>query len=1543
MVEVLRGTTNDVYGGGYAGPVLEKAAVTLKSGTVKGSVYGGGHSADAKVTHVTLSGGEVQTVTTGENEQQTTTGGSVYGGGFKGAVEQSNVTLSGTTIHDDVYGGGFEGKANGVLAETTAYNTNVTLKSGTVKGSVYGGGEGVEAASGKTHVVIEGDNGLNVVNVFGGGNAGAVTETLVTQTGNTVGGCIYGGGNVAATDRTTVKLIDGVVDKSVFGGGYEGTVTAETETFNTVVEMAGGTVNGSVYGGGEGEEATTGKAGVKLTGGTVNGSIYGGGYAAKTTATDVQVTDQQSSSIVIVAGDVFGGGEGKTATVTNATNVDVNLKYVFTAEESAVTVTDQSVQSGQITTQITEAAGPFSKINGSVYGGGDLGQVGVGTINVSSNSANIQTPGTVKVTVNSGHIKGSVFGGGNGEPPENESFEISMGAVFGSTETNIYGGRVETNVYGGGKQSRLFAVSTPTSGMAAVVNIQEQDKPIAIEGSVFGGGDRGSSVNTNASVPTTIGDVEVNITGGNSGDSRIYFVNGGVYGDGNLCLVQGRRVVNMTNFTLPQTSNSTDAIKLKTFYSLQRADEVNLSNTDIVLLGAVDLVAEGDSTIYSINRVGELNLNGGSTVKLSGIVKYLEAINSDYTSSGFTPDRHYIELGYNGENGYEGHGWTSNNNVYQGLTSSECETYIRSDAAKKNTVCVANGLYLEVRKSTGGYGPVKGLFTLQLLHANAGEGGGFVYADIATSTGDFICETKTAYKYTAVKNPDENQIGNYFTRQPGKGYIKAESFVEGTIYFTRTESDAYMPVVDNVGGQAVIIDEETTQFQYYYWYINGATIYYDVNLTGYIGAAEETFEKDSVIPRHEEDKLNYLLFDLRVDEKLEAALTGDKKCYELVQRKDNLVNQQIAIEVMLGDESLGFLANEVKEGEYVWGLKKSDSANLATGYRGYTAIMNQNTLTSSPTTVDSSNAAISLVLHKSKQVNTERTNMGLEFEIDLYDQNNEIYGKGSSTLVFENSVSIVRLNPSQKRFASPGRMYNRVSLHTDSLHINGASSFTTEYLTEYIPMAFAQTQNNGAVVDTMTWKLSTEAYEYYFDAVKGKYFTKKGDDFVKVAEGLTASGNGDGAIQKDGTNYFYMADGQKYWFERKNTSTASSKLPAGTKITMIDLTVDQNNNETPEYYYYICNDETASVELNDFMVMGTAKKIRDLGADEKPTYLSEYLNRQNDAVRVNEALLFVLDFSAVNWETEMFDGTVTLQHLYGNTASNSDIMDYVSSTTEIVGGNEQTTHNRFMPLPTEFSVDEDATGIESFTVTADTNFPEFGAVEVTTAVVTSTNYVDARFDEGEFSLKVELLDDNGVKELPEGFQITVVNGQEESFYHPGIGHKFVIIPMAGKVQRFVMESPTYSLKEYLKTDSATFRVTLYSAPDAAYLDTDIHPVEKQIMFTLSTGEIYSLKVQIPEDSDQILAKSETLSVIVDKSSNTDAVYAVQVQKKGENGYAEVNNAVTFNTVSNTLSVSESAKSGTYRLVFRYGPEVEKNKSDAEMIRTCVEYLNFIVE
>ena len=76
-------------------------------------------------------------------------------------------------------------------------------------------------------------------------------------------------------------------------------------------------------------------------------------------------------------------------------------------------VTEEEVSTAEITSGQTKVEVDFlntySKIMGSVYGGGDLGQVGQGVINTSNNTANISKEGTTFVEIKNGYIEGSVL------------------------------------------------------------------------------------------------------------------------------------------------------------------------------------------------------------------------------------------------------------------------------------------------------------------------------------------------------------------------------------------------------------------------------------------------------------------------------------------------------------------------------------------------------------------------------------------------------------------------------------------------------------------------------------------------------------------------------------------------------------------------------------------------------------------------------------------------------------------------------------------------------------------------------------------------------------------------------------------------------------------------------------------------------------------------------------------------------------------------------------------------------------------------------
>lgn len=110
-------------------------------------------------------------------------------------------------------------------------------------------------------------------------------------------------------------------------------------------------------------------------------------------------------------------------------------------------------------------------IRNSVYGGGEVAAIGRGEANETQGSAirtlkGIYKSGSTQVNIYSGNIDRNVFGGGKGY--NNNGTKGSLltdGYVFGTTEVNIYGGEIGTdltvlegdgNVFGGGNIGYVY-------------------------------------------------------------------------------------------------------------------------------------------------------------------------------------------------------------------------------------------------------------------------------------------------------------------------------------------------------------------------------------------------------------------------------------------------------------------------------------------------------------------------------------------------------------------------------------------------------------------------------------------------------------------------------------------------------------------------------------------------------------------------------------------------------------------------------------------------------------------------------------------------------------------------------------------------------------------------------------------------------------------------------------------------------------------------------------------------------------------------------
>lgn len=1414
-----------LYGGGYDGDVKENTNIVFNDGMITHSLYGGGYNGDVLGnSNILVNGGTINQ--------------NIYGGGYEGTIDDNATIVVNNGNISNIYGGGYEGYILG--------STSITLNDGNISQNIYGGGFKGKVA---IDTLIEVNNGT-INNIYGGGFEGNVdNQTEIIITNGEVLADVFGGGYKGKVNNTNITLNDGLVKGNLYGGGYSNDVDTDT-----LIKVNGAMVEKNIFGGGY-EGNILGNTSINVTKGIVQKNIYGGGFigtARNTMVELVEGTDKYGD--IKIDGSIFGGGYGLTATVYETTNVivDLNLEQ-FITEKLVDTESLTDNPSGESAVEVSFTDG-YSYVDGSIYGGGDLGQIGVGVINTSNNTAAVTTSGHTNVLVKNGYIGGSVFGGGSGIP-EDTAYQLEMGTIYGSTKTVINGGYIHNNVYGGGTQSRVYFsnINNSSINLATDVSIEELTNPIVINGSVFGGGDRGNSATTNASVHTTIGDVKVSVNGKLSG-SQIYFVTGGVYGDGNLCLSKGIRTIELNNFTTGQSN-------LKTFRSLQRANLVKLNNSDIVLLGAVDLVEEGDNTVYSINRINKLVLENGSTVKLDQIVKFLGEIESDYefTDQDNTKNRKFVDRGNNGTNNYHISGGT---NPFP-LTETEIENYRDGIVVStlKNTICVANGLYLEIINEENVYGKVVGLFTLQLLRANEGEGGGFVYASIEDSIGTFICETK------------------YGTDKP------------------------YMDIIGNVGGYTA------DKYTYYCWFIQGDTITYSVDMEGYIGSDQTSYKEVTIIPEHT-DELYYVINYIKVNNVLSNAIANDK--YTLVQKNNNLEDQEISLELFISDTSIGFLS--YADGKWSINGKigyESSADDLVANFDKYN--LGKFNLKDDEEVVKNE---LSIVLHKSKGVNAEITNMKLDLEIELFNEHYESYSGGTSKLKYAINFSIIRLVPEQMIYSGNDKMYSGLNEST-VIKVTNGSAFTIEYQTKYIPIAFPKGTNE------MMWVLSTKGYSYYMDKL-GNYLTlDQNGNVVNISPQLTMDSNETGKILVEKNahgEYFYTHDSEPIEL-KLIASFQSTLLPKGTKITMIDMSLDGS----PTYYYYVCKENKTEINLDDFYLMGTRTTLFDSGIT--PEYKNLYYKKdagegaKQEASRVTERLIFVFDLEEVvktdyqNIIDSVYSGNIVLNHLYGEDLSSAvDIMDFVKSDTT----GDVKAYTRSTPKVVPYQINVDVTGVKQFDVEfEEVEYSENEIAEINITIEKDTEWTNTQLKNGKIGVKIMVKDDYP---LPDGIEFRY-NG----VFLPKYGNKYLIVPLLNYGQykiEVVNNLGSIATNEALK--KAMFEATLCYLPEQQYFNQTIIKNTEINDFNIECDITDKVEVGfnvVAEDASIDFGSTEFNILVYENNTQGNTYVEAYYVENGQlttTRYIYASKAITgsINGTTNTIHISQNAKKGVYVLVFR---------------------------
>jgi hypothetical protein len=487
----------NVYGGGNLADVKENTAVNMSAGQVYGNVFGGGkgkadnfkcdkamvgeekqENADAdpasndnkdKGTIVTISNGTVGTLEGEEGSKTLKAGtGNVYGGGEIGRVEWNTQVKIGV------------GTGNGTFAPV-------------IYGSVFGAGKGLEThgysalVRGNSTVTVQGDAQV-LHNVYGGGEKSTVGRYWVKGINNSVEGA-----PTAPSD-----LPDGMPYQQQSGGicrvTVQGSAIIGPDGDGPATETAG-----HVFGAGKGvnphfvpsgEEGASQKM-IKGDEENPDRLVDFTADATHETAKDAYLEFLQTLALVTnsfvtidgsatVKGSVYGGSE--SGFVQHDTNVSVNAGTigetntygdVFGGGKGLETFAEAGEVKGTTTVIISGGT-----MYGSVYGGGELGEVG--TINKANIRSYIweENTGKCDVTIDGATavIKGSVFGAGRGKP---DSFWCEKAMVY---ETNVImsGGTVEGNVYGGGEKGRVENNTEVTIG--------DETKTPVVKGSVFGAG-----------------------------------------------------------------------------------------------------------------------------------------------------------------------------------------------------------------------------------------------------------------------------------------------------------------------------------------------------------------------------------------------------------------------------------------------------------------------------------------------------------------------------------------------------------------------------------------------------------------------------------------------------------------------------------------------------------------------------------------------------------------------------------------------------------------------------------------------------------------------------------------------------------------------------------------------------------------------------------------------------------------------------------------------------------------------------------------------
>ena len=322
----------------------------------------------------------------------------------------------------------------------------VNIISCTSIGKVFGGGLGSGA-------VVYGNPTVNINQIYGTPNGTAATTLGEIGGGYTDGnnqyveGGVFGGGNAAdVIGNTTVNI--GTVEKIRL---HESWTAADGYTMSDDEKtVLGANIVGDVYGGGN-EADVTGNTFVNIC------------AKEETNGSYTSVAFGESASGVTIGGDVFGGGKGKADT--------------FTCEKAMIGTNDAGLNADYADGNTNVVIGNGT-INGTVYGGGQIGRVERNTtVTIGIGDGTATGPLT-----SAPEIKGNVFGAGAGE--EEHGYAA---LVRGNPTVTIQGNaKIGKSVYGGGEIASVARYRVAQDATEAAEHGVEVGMPYVLQNNAYG-------------------------------------------------------------------------------------------------------------------------------------------------------------------------------------------------------------------------------------------------------------------------------------------------------------------------------------------------------------------------------------------------------------------------------------------------------------------------------------------------------------------------------------------------------------------------------------------------------------------------------------------------------------------------------------------------------------------------------------------------------------------------------------------------------------------------------------------------------------------------------------------------------------------------------------------------------------------------------------------------------------------------------------------------------------------------------------------------